>query len=48
MEFTDKQTDRIKLPLIINDNECRADLGINSFIHLFMHSFCCLLRLDLI
>ena len=27
MDFTDKQTDRIKLPLIINDNECRADLG---------------------
>ncbi len=35
MDFTDKQTDRIKLPLILNDNECRADLGKLTFIILF-------------
>jgi len=31
-DFTDKQTDRIKLPLIMNDNESRGDLDWNSWL----------------
>ena len=31
-DFTDKQTDRIKLPLIMNDTESRGDLDWNSWI----------------
>ena len=31
-DFSDKQTDRIKLPLIINDNETRTDLDWNSWL----------------
>jgi hypothetical protein len=31
-DLNDRQTDRIKLPLIINDNESRTDLDWNSWL----------------